>query len=443
LHPQFAKDPEFVTMFLDEARLAARIHHPSVVQTLDVVATRGEVFIVMEYVQGTSLARLWRYGQERKELAPLSVISRIVADVLQGLHAAHEARDQRGRSLNLVHRDVSPQNILVGTDGLARLLDFGIAKAAGQAHTTAEGQVKGKLAYMPPEQLIGARLTRIADLYAVAVVLWECVTGRRLFLAESEADLVAKVVRHEIERPSYVRELPPALEELILKGLDQEPKRRFSTAREMFLALESCGPLASAVAVGEWVGRCASETLADLAVKLAAVETESHALPPRPSAPPPAPESKPPRGASPTAPSSTVVTQLAGVTVPDVRSVRTVSRRSRASTLAAASALVAAVTVAIAFLRLRAPPVAAAPSLPPSASMAAATPPLPGPPSALALSAPSASATPSSPPSVSAPVARNAEPGRAQRAWRKPAAAPSSTAAHPVQATSDGLFDRN
>ncbi|MCL2447368.1 MAG: serine/threonine protein kinase, partial [Polyangiaceae bacterium] len=184
LHPQFAKDPEFVAMFLDEARLVARIRHPNVVPTLDVVAASSELFHVMEYVQGESLSRLARALRAREERVPLPIVVRIMNDVLQGLHAAHEARDERGVPLHIVHRDVTPQNILVGADGVARLLDFGVAKAAGRAQTTQDGQIKGKLAYMAPEQLMSAGVTRETDLYAASVVLWEMLAGERLFTGE-------------------------------------------------------------------------------------------------------------------------------------------------------------------------------------------------------------------------------------------------------------------
>jgi serine/threonine protein kinase len=158
LHAQFASDPEFVSMFLDEARLAARIRHPNVVPTLDVVATGGELFLVMEYVPGESIARLARALREQKQTLPTRILSAVMAGVLHGLHAAHEAKDERGHPLGIVHRDMSPQNVLVGTDGVARVLDFGVAKAAGRMQTTREGQIKGKLSYMPPEQLRGANV---------------------------------------------------------------------------------------------------------------------------------------------------------------------------------------------------------------------------------------------------------------------------------------------
>src|SRR6185369_14610263 len=187
LHAQFASDPEFVSMFLDEARLAARIRHPNVVPTLDVVTTGGELFLVMEYVPGESAARLARALRERQQTIPLRVLSGIITGVLHGLHAAHEAKDEQGAPLSIVHRDVSPQNVLVGTDGVARVLDFGVAKAAGRIHQTREGSVKGKLPYMPPEQMRGGEISRKTDVYAAAVVLWECLTGEWLFDGPNDA----------------------------------------------------------------------------------------------------------------------------------------------------------------------------------------------------------------------------------------------------------------
>src|SRR5262245_49268372 len=140
LHAQFSQDPEFVSMFLDEARLAARIRHPNVVPTLDVVATGGELFLVMDYVAGESIAKLLRAVATKKEMVPIRVIAATMAGALHGLHAAHEAKDERGEPLGIVHRDVSPQNILLGADGVPRVLDFGVAKAIGRVQTTQEGQ---------------------------------------------------------------------------------------------------------------------------------------------------------------------------------------------------------------------------------------------------------------------------------------------------------------
>src|SRR5437588_9653608 len=185
LHPQFAKDPEFVTMFLDEARLCGRIRHPNVVPTLDVVTVEGEIFIVMEYVAGEALSKLLKTAWSRGVAMPPRVAATIVSSILHGLHAAHVAKDEHGRELGIVHRDVSPQNILVGGDGTSRVLDFGVAKARGRLQTTRDGQVKGKIAYMPPEQLSGGAVTRQSDIYAASVVRWEALAGRRLLDGET------------------------------------------------------------------------------------------------------------------------------------------------------------------------------------------------------------------------------------------------------------------
>jgi eukaryotic-like serine/threonine-protein kinase len=291
LHAQFASDPEFVSMFLDEARLAARIRHPNVVPTLDVVANGGELFLVMEYVPGESVSRLARAMRERRETIPLRILSAVMAGVLHGLHAAHEARDERGDPLGIVHRDVSPQNVLVGTDGVPRVLDFGVAKAAGRVQTTKEGQIKGKLAYMPPEQLRGAAVSRQTDIYAAGVMLWELVTGKRLFTADNEGALVAKVLEGRIDPPSRVlfAERPElatdenvgALGELdrtALRALDKDPSARFATAREMALAIERTWPPATSSEVGDWVESIAKDVLSSRAAMIAEIESSaSHA----------------------------------------------------------------------------------------------------------------------------------------------------------------------
>lgn len=276
LHPQFAKDPEFVTMFLDEARLAARIRHPNVVPTLDVVASRGELFLVLEYVQGESLSRLVRCLKARGARIPLTISVRVMADVLQGLHAAHEARDERGVPLNIVHRDVTPQNILVGSDGVSRLLDFGVAKAAGRSRTTQEGQIKGKLAYMAPEQLMSTGVTRQTDLYAASVVFWEMLTGERLIDGDTDVDVVARLLKRDIQPPRrLVPDIPPQLDELVMRGLSAKVEDRFATAREMCVALGQCRVAeAPSIAVGEWVENLAAAALADRMAKVAAIETQ-------------------------------------------------------------------------------------------------------------------------------------------------------------------------
>ena len=285
LHGQLAEDPEFVSMFLDEARLSARIHHPNVVPVIDVVAMSGELLLVMEYVRGESLARLVR--GERQVPAPIA--TSIITGVLHGLHAAHEAVDERGDPLCLVHRDVSPQNILVGVDGIARVVDFGVAKAVGRVQTTREGQLKGKLAYMAPEQLRG-EATRATDVYAAAVVLWELLTGRRLFAGSTEAETLAKVFDQQLEPPArYVPTLPPALNQIVLRALSSDPKKRFATAKHLASALESVVSPASTSQVGAWVEATAEEALSRRASLVAKIEGSSRSAVTaslRPPAPP-------------------------------------------------------------------------------------------------------------------------------------------------------------
>ena len=290
LHAQFASDPEFVSMFLDEARLAARIRHPNVVPTLDVVATGGELFLVMEYVPGESIARLSRTLREHHQTLPTRILSAIMAGVLHGLHAAHEAKDERGHPLGIVHRDMSPQNVLVGTDGVARVLDFGVAKAAGRMQTTREGQIKGKLAYMPPEQLRGAQVGRQSDIYAAGVMLWELVTGQRLFSGDNEGAIVAKVLEGRIEAPSRVlmqgmsrnqtlnNETLRGLESLdstILRALAMDPEQRFQTAREMAQEIERKLVPATNSEVADWVEQIASEVLHTRASMVAEIESST------------------------------------------------------------------------------------------------------------------------------------------------------------------------
>ena len=276
LHPQFAKDPEFAAMFLDEARLAARVRHPNVIPILDVVALDGELFLVMEYVQGESLSKLLRVVRHRKGRVPLRITANVMSGVLEGLHSAHDARSEQGEALGIVHRDVSPQNIIVGLDGVARVLDFGVAKAAGRLQSTRDGQLKGKLAYMAPEQLRGGEVDRRTDLYAASVVLWECLTGQRLFKAEDEVAIFGQVLEGKIEPPSSViPTLPKGYDEVAMRGLQRDPAKRWQTAQEMAIALEKVAGVASPREVSGWVEQLAKETLAKRAERIAEIESVS------------------------------------------------------------------------------------------------------------------------------------------------------------------------
>jgi eukaryotic-like serine/threonine-protein kinase len=273
LHPQFAKDPDFVAMFVDEARLAARIAHPNVVPTLDVVSYADELLLVMEYVHGASLSRLLRTMIHRGEHMPPRIVASILCGVLRGLHAAHEAKNENGQPLGIVHRDVSPQNVLVGIDGIARVLDFGVAKASGRWQSTREGQLKGKIAYMAPEQIATDHVSRRTDLYAVAVLLWEALTNKRLFRADNEGQLLAKVLAGRVEPPTrIVASSPRGFDPIVLRGVDRDPDKRFANAREMAAALEAVVGTAPPTEVGEWVERVAADELRERTERIEEME---------------------------------------------------------------------------------------------------------------------------------------------------------------------------
>ena len=282
LHPHLAKDPDFVAMFLEEARLAARVRHPNVVATLDVVSDDGELFLVMEYVAGESLSRLVRKAREAGERVPPRAAIGIISGALEGLHSAHEALSEKGQLLGLVHRDVSPQNVHVGTDGIPRLLDFGIAKATNRVQETRTDQIKGKVAYMSPEQLAKGNIDRRADVYSAAVVLWETLTGQRLFKADDVATLVYAIINEEIPPPSLlVKDLPPGLDAVVMKGLAREADQRWSSAQEMAAALEAACPPAPAREISEWVRNIAGEALDWRQELVHRIESEtSHSMPP-------------------------------------------------------------------------------------------------------------------------------------------------------------------
>jgi serine/threonine protein kinase len=241
LHPHLAHEEEFVTMFLDEARLAARIRHPNVVATIDISDTQDAgYYLVMDYVEGDHLGALMRDASKTPDhRLPTDAALRVVIDALGGLGAAHELTDDQGRPLNLVHRDISPQNIMVGQDGIARLTDFGVAKAETRLSSTREGQFKGKLAYMSPEQISGQPMDSRSDLFSLGIVLWELCTGRRLFGRFEPAVILQKIAEAEVTAPSQAnRRVTPPLEAIILRCLQKDPGRRYQSAFQMHMAIE-------------------------------------------------------------------------------------------------------------------------------------------------------------------------------------------------------------
>jgi len=274
----YADDPDFVSSFVDEARLVARIRHPNVVAPLDVVAERGELFLVLEYVHGEVASRLLKTMMARGERIPTPVAVSIGVGALLGLHAAHDAKNESGAPLRIVHRDVSPHNVIVGADGHARVIDFGIAKAVGRLRSTRKGSdnVKGKLAYMAPEQVVGDPVDHRADVYSASIVLWELLCGRRLSEVPGVDGVVERVAGAPIDPPSkHNPGVSRQLDDIVLRGLQREPNARWPTARAMAIAIEQATAPATASQVGSWVTRLASTSLAELSTKIAAIESEA------------------------------------------------------------------------------------------------------------------------------------------------------------------------
>ena len=259
-----AMDPEFVAMFLDEARLTSRVEHPNVVATLDVVAEGGEVFLVMEYVRGDSLAHLIRASRHAHEPVPLPIALNVLCGALTGLHAAHEAVGEGGAPLGIIHRDVSPQNILVGEDGITRITDFGIAKAESRLQVTRDGMMKGKLCYMAPEQLAraGRSLDRRVDVFAAGVVAWELLSAKKLFQGDHPGETMANVLNAPIASLTELRnDVSAEVDRAVLKALARDPDNRWNSAEEFATALEDAAPIASNRVVGNWVSKMAGEVL--------------------------------------------------------------------------------------------------------------------------------------------------------------------------------------
>ncbi|MCS6911790.1 MAG: protein kinase [Myxococcales bacterium] len=236
---KLAKDPEFVQMFLDEARINARLSHSNIVQVLELGEVDGQYFMAMEYVSGLSVAQVGRLATQRLGEVPQGVACGIVAQSCAGLHRAHETKLPDGSNMGIIHRDVSPQNLLLTYEGYVKVVDFGIAKAEGRATQTRAGLVKGKFAYMSPEQCLGEEIDRRTDIFALGIVLFELCTSRRLFKRKSTYETYDAIVRCEIPPPSSVnKNVPPAVEAVIMKALARRPEDRFPTAEAMQEALE-------------------------------------------------------------------------------------------------------------------------------------------------------------------------------------------------------------
>jgi serine/threonine protein kinase len=265
LHPQFTDDPDFVTMFHDEACIASRIHHPNVVPVLDIVVSGNELILVQEYVHGVPLSQLMKVAQVAAEPIAIDIAIAVLTGVLAGLHGAHEVKDEGGTPLDIVHRDVSPANVMISVDGVPRLLDFGIAKARTSTHHTREGVFKGKLAYMAPEQLRMDGIDRTVDVYAAGVLAWELLVNRRVYDGRHELAFVTAVMNGEL--PSVTAALADArdgiddarwndlvaLEQVVSRAMAIDSADRYATAEEMMRALHQVRASATSMVVAEWV----------------------------------------------------------------------------------------------------------------------------------------------------------------------------------------------
>jgi serine/threonine-protein kinase len=242
--PMLSDDPMFEQMFLDEAQIAALIHHPNVVEIMDLGEQDGILFQVMEYVDGESLATVLRTQNKKKERIPLEIAVQIIIDACRGLHAAHELKNVDGTLLGLVHRDISPQNIMITYDGVVKLVDFGVAKAAGRTTSeTTAGQIKGKAPYMAPEQALGQHVDRRTDVFAMGIVLYQITTGKHPFRGENDIATLHNILHNDLPSPRFVDpQFPRPLESAIHRALSRDITQRFASAKDMADALSRVFP---------------------------------------------------------------------------------------------------------------------------------------------------------------------------------------------------------
>src|SRR5438477_8997711 len=232
--PNIAEDEEFIAMFIDEAKIAVQLQHANIAQIFDLGKVEESFFIALEHVHGKDLRSIFDRLRGKGDVMPISQACYVMMQVCEGLDYAHNKRDAQGRELHLVHRDISPQNVLIGYEGEVKLIDFGIAKAAGKASKTQAGILKGKFGYMSPEQVRGLPIDRRSDIFAVGIVLYELLTGERLFIGESDFSTLEKVRNVEILPPSsYNRKIPPELERIALKALAKDPEDRYQNAIDL------------------------------------------------------------------------------------------------------------------------------------------------------------------------------------------------------------------
>jgi len=310
--PQMLESDDFITMFMDEARVAARLSHPNIAHVYNFGQVGGIYFLAMEFVDGLTVSKIARLMPDQR--VPLDMTLRIVADACAGLHHAHELCDEKGKRLGVVHRDVSPQNIMVSRTGVAKLLDFGVAHASTQVHHTAVGQLKGKLAYMSPEQFRGDAVDRRADVFAAGVVLFEMLTGTPLFRRENEAATMHALIYED--PPSLVPfGAPPQLDSIVQRACRKDVGERYQTMEELQEDIETLAVTSGRVVTSKMLGRFVEEGMERVAETKQAIKIEkpipdvtpsninvakgvagpprhvsgAHAPPPLPHIPPPPP----------------------------------------------------------------------------------------------------------------------------------------------------------
>ena len=265
--PHIAEDEEFITMFIDEAKIAVQLQHANIAQIFDLGKVDDAYFIALEYVQGRDLRGIFDDLRKHRQTMPLPQVCYVIMQVCEGLDYAHNKRDAQGRALNLVHRDVSPQNVLIGYEGEVKLIDFGIAKAAGKASKTQAGILKGKFGYMSPEQVRGLSIDRRSDIFAVGIILYEMLTGERLFVGESDFSTLEKVRNVEVVPPSsFNSQIPEQLERIVLKALAKDLEDRYQNALDLHDDLQSflysVGQFSSRKDLSVWMKRTFSTGLA-------------------------------------------------------------------------------------------------------------------------------------------------------------------------------------
>jgi serine/threonine-protein kinase len=292
--PHVTDDATFVEMFLDEARISVMLSHPHVCHLYDVVAAGAESFLVMEYIDGLSLAELILRARERSML-PIDVVVRVVAHIADALHYAHVATDEAGQRLHIVHRDVSPSNIMLGRDGRVKLLDFGVAKARTHATKTRSGVVKGKFAYMSPQQCLGHPVDGRADVFALGICLWEALAGRALFQRDSEYATMSAVLQDPVPSLRGIRsDVPADLDAIVQRALAKQPDQRFQSALELQAALEGWLSAHGAFVAASHVAELVRRVLAgEPALRAQASAGSDELVPTRPGGGTPRPERAP------------------------------------------------------------------------------------------------------------------------------------------------------